>query len=221
MAQMPSSVASIVATPIDRGGLTIAAALGGEFSVLAPGLPADIASGYAGPARSIADQAVKVFTQDNELKLGAALYAGVGGNVELTMNVNISKFERSMTEVEWGLGVGFGAKGKAGWSPLSGKETTGNAPLGTFYKVGGGQADGTGAISMKSAVEISFPTANFVVAEGRAGVQSPLNGVPVTDKNFGGFYEGKIGEYKVAPTLQLGATAKVDVFNNSYKKAKP
>jgi hypothetical protein len=65
------------------------------------------------------------------------------------------------------------------------------------------------------------PTANFVVGEFRAGVQSPLNGVPVTDKNFGGFYETKIGEYKVAPTLQLGATVKVDIFNNSYKRVKP
>ena len=88
-------------------------------------------------------------------------------------------------------------------------------------KYGDGQADGTGAISLKAGVEVSVPTANFVVGELRAGVQSPLNGVRATDKNYGGFYEVKVGEYKIARTLQLGATAKVDIFNNSYKRAKP
>jgi hypothetical protein len=154
-----------------------------------------------------------------ELKLGGALYAVVGGNFELTTQVNISKLTWSITEFEWGLGVGFGGKGVGGWKPIA--DTSVTAPMKLLSKVGDGQADGTGAISLKAALEVSVPTANFVVGEFRAGVQSPLNGVPVTDKNFGGFYETKIGEYKVAPTLQLGATVKVDIFNNSYKRVKP
>lgn len=140
----------------------------------------------------------------------------------MAANINLSRpFESSVTEGEWGLGFGFGAKGKAGWGPLVGREGSQSLPVGALYKVGDGQADGTGAIGLKAAFEVSVPTSSFVVGEVRAGVQSPLNGVPAADTNFGGFYDTKIGEYKVAPTTQIGATFKVDLFNNSYKRAKP
>jgi hypothetical protein len=164
--------------------------------------------------------AATAWRADHEIKLGAALYAGLGGNAELTLVVNPSRLDLSATEFEWGLGVGLGAKGKAGWETLKGSEITVNAPRGELLKRGDGQASGTGAVSMKAGLEFSAPAVNLVAAEIRLGVQSPLSGAPAATPT-GGFYEIKVGEVKVAPTLQLGATAKIDLFNNSYKRTKP
>jgi hypothetical protein len=179
-----------------------------------------VSPGVAPGALSHTSLAATAWRSDHEIKLGGALYAGVGGNAEITLALNPSRLDLSVGEFEWGVGVGFGAKAKAGWNALSEKVAMGSIPLGTLQKFGDGQANGTGAISLKAGLELSAPGTNFVAAEARFGVQSPLTGAAGSPPS-GGFYEVKFGEFKVAPTLQLGATAKIDLFNNSYKKPQP
>ena len=156
-----------------------------------------------------------------ELKLGGALYAFVGGNFEVTANINISNPSKSsVTEAEGGLGAGFGFKVKGGFEPLADKGFSGAVPIKLFDSYGG-QANGTGAISTKFSAEAAVPFLTVTGVELRGGVQSPLNGVPVNDKNFGGFYEAKYLEPKLSPALNFGLNAKWDLFNTSYKFSPP
>jgi hypothetical protein len=154
------------------------------------------------------------------VELGGGLYAIVGGNFEVKANINISKREFSITEAEGALGLGVGYKVKVGFEPL--KEKLGAVvpmePLETF---GSGQANQTGAISTKFSAEAAGPFFTVTALELRAVVQSPLNGVPATDKNFGGFTEAKVIELKAAPALNAAANVKWDIFNTSYKMAPP
>jgi hypothetical protein len=161
--------------------------------------------------------AAKAWRSDHELKLGGALYFGVGGNAELTMNENPSKMSFTTTEFEGGLGIGFGYKAKVGWQPLDESNSTLTMPFEPWKKWGDGQAAGTGAVGLKAGIEVSAPASNFVLGEARIGLQSPLNGAPTNTKS-GGFYEVKLGEFKLAPTFQWGLTAKIDLFNTSYKR---
>lgn len=123
----------------------------------------------------------------------------------------------SVSELEAGLGFGAGFKAKAGFQSLHGKEPSANIPFKLIDTFGAGQADGTGAVSTKFSAEVAIPFLTVTAAEVRAGVQSPLNGVPVTDKNFGGLAEAKFLEPKVSPLINFGLNFKWDVFNTSYK----
>jgi hypothetical protein len=154
-----------------------------------------------------------------EVELGGAAYLGLGGNFELKANVNLSRpLASGLTEFEAGLGVGVGFKAKSGLNPLQGAEPAVAGPFKPVYSVGG-QANGTGAIATKLEIEGAVPFLTLTGLEMRGGVQSPLNGVPATDKNFGGFYEVKFLEPKVSPFINIGASVKWDWFNTSYKKS--
>ncbi|PTT86099.1 hypothetical protein DBR42_13930 [Pelomonas sp. HMWF004] len=161
--------------------------------------------------------AAKVWNSDHEIKFGGALYVGLGGSAEGTLTLNPAKGSLTFSEFEWGLGLGVGLKAKAGWEWLKEGAPGGNMPLWALWK-DGGQASGTGAVSLKFTAEVAGPGFNIGVAEGRLGVQSPLNGAPAGTP-MGAFYEGKLFELKAAPTFQGGATLKLDIFNNSYKRA--
>jgi hypothetical protein len=154
-----------------------------------------------------------------ELELGGALYAVVGGNIELKSEINISRpLASGITEFEAGLGLGVGFKGKAGVDWLRGNEPAAAAPVKLFEPYGG-QANNTGAISTKFEAEAAVPLLTVTGLEMRAGVQSPLNGVPATDKNHGAFGEVKYLEPKASPFLNLGASVRWDLFNTSYKRS--
>ena len=156
-----------------------------------------------------------------ELELGAAAYAIVGGNVELKLEISISRpFESRVTEFEAGLGVGLGFKAKTGLNSLQGAEHAVAGPLKPLFS-DGGQANGTGAVSTTLEIEGSIPLLTLTAFEARGGVQSPLNGIPAKHNNFGGFYQYKILEPKVSPFLNIGASAKWDLFNTSYKRSSP
>ena len=115
----------------------------------------------------------------------------------------------------------MGFKAKAGFQSLQGKESSANIPIKLINPIGAGQAEGTGAVSIKFSAEGAVPFLTLTGAEVRAGVQSPLNGVRVTDKNFGRFAEAKFLEPKVSPFIDFGLNFKLDVFNTSYKVNSP
>jgi nucleoid-associated protein YgaU len=54
------------AASTNRSAMIAAGALGGEFSLIADGLPADVASGYAGPGKAIADPLARGITVAND-----------------------------------------------------------------------------------------------------------------------------------------------------------
>jgi len=155
-----------------------------------------------------------------EFKFGAAAYAIGGGNIEFTADINISRpFQSSFTEFEAGIGLGVGFKAKVGLEGLKGSELTAAIPTPYFNPLGQGQASNTGAVSTKVAFEGAIPFLTVTGLEFRGGLQSPLTGMPVTKENYGGIYEFKYLEPKLSPALNVGLTAKWDIFNTSYKRS--
>ncbi|RZL03690.1 MAG: RHS repeat protein [Rubrivivax sp.] len=200
-----------------RPSQVVAAALGGEFAGLDYTLPADVASGSAGPANKVAQPIAGFLTGNHEIKAGFAVYAGAGFNAEITLQTNLTNLRStSVSEFEAGLGFGVGFKGLLSVRPLDEKGFAANLPVGAYDTFGSGQANRTGAISTKAGVEMALPFVTLVGAEAKVGLQSSLNGAA---KVPAGFVDGKLMEVKLSPALQVGASAKWDVFNTSYKYA--
>lgn len=198
----------------NRASQVAAVALAGEFAGLDYSLDPEVASGYAGPAGQVGTPVAKYLTSDQEVKVGFALYAGIGGNAEMTLKTNLTKLgDTRITEFEAALGLGVGFKGLVGVKPLDDKGATGS--LGVYGgKKLGGQADRTAAISTKAGIEYNLPLVTVVPVEGKVGFQSSLNGAAKVPARYG---ELKLGEVKLSPSLQVGGSAKWDIFNTSYK----
>ena len=212
-----ASISDVLAVAASRPSQVVAAALGGEFAGLDYALPADVASGSAGPASKVAQYIANFLTSNHEVKGGFAVYAGIGFNAEITIQVNPTNLRSvSVSEFEAGLGLGVGLKGLLSVGSLNEKGFAGNSPVGAYDTFGSGQANRTAAISTKAGVEVALPFVTLVGAEVKAGLQSSLNGEP---KVAPGFVDGKLLEIKLSPALQAGASAKWDVFNTSYKYA--
>jgi hypothetical protein len=204
---------------VPPSGLEIAALSAGDGAPLMligdPTVPTHVVAGYSGPSKMIGDTAARFITQDNEVKFGGALYAGIGGNAEVSLKFNFVKTSLEIKEFEAGMGWGAGWKVLGGWKqegtlsdPL--KEATSSNVL-YEKKFFGEQRDGTVAIGLKFSAEGQIGPAVAGV-DGRAGLQSTVGG-----GETGGFTSVQVIAKRASP-WGVGAQVKADVFNWSYKK---
>ena len=153
---------------------------------------------------------------DHEFAVGGGIYAGVGGEAEATIQVNISKGEIGVSQLEVGLGIGAGGSVHGG---AIHPEGTPNHPDGggslsvSLFEggIGDKQTDHTIAISTKAGIEASAPFVQFS-ADAKAGVQSQIGG------GMNSTFMGLNWSGKLLPQIGLSAMAKWNVYNWNYKR---
>ena len=117
---------------------------------------------------------------DHEFAVGGGIYAGVGGEAEATIQVNISKGEIGVSQVEVGLGIGAGGSVHGGAiHPVGTPNDPDDGVSGSITLKEGGigdkQKDHTIAILTKVGFEASVAFFQGAV-DAKAGVQSQIGG---------------------------------------------
>jgi hypothetical protein len=181
---------------------------------------------YVPEELSLLDSAFKKFddyrTRDYEVKLGGGAYAGLGGDVEGTIVMNLSDLKRwSIKEFEYGVGVGIGFETKVkfnGYSRPSFTSERADMPfqltgsMGLDAPFGAEQEAGTFGIGVKGGLEAQ--AGPFVVgAEAKAGFQSPIKGQTVS-RNW--YYSSQVNA-KVVTQIAIGGALKINLLNETIK----